>query len=111
MVASRFEDGVFTTDGRLAPRNARNASKSKNHAPLTIRIPDRRHLDPTANPARHLSVRGSAAQSPGVSSLGSSKMIINKLTTFWVEEEPAARNTPPPMPQPVSTIRESFFES
>ena len=100
---------------RLAPPKQRKPSKTQGLPPLTIRIPDKRHLDPTIDPARHLSVRGSAARSPGVSSLGSSKMFINKLTTFWVEEEPVPRSTPPPLREltalpPVPTIKESFYE-
>ena len=113
---SNFEHGIFTPEMKLAPPKARKASKPTNHTPLTIRVPDRRHLDPTSNPGRHLSVRGSVAQSPGLSSLTSSKMIIKKLTTFWVEEEPAASDSPaesqgPYMAPPVPTIRESFFET
>lgn len=114
--ATGFEKGLFSTSMRLSPGSHRTPSKPQDLTPLTIRIPDKRHLDPTANPSRHLSVRGSVARSPGVSSLGSSKMFINKLTTFWVEEEPAAVSTPttsrgPYSTPPVPRISESFYEA
>ena len=112
--SSNLLGDVFLTHLRLAPQKVRKASRPNNQVPLTIQIPrgpDRRYLDPTANAGRHLSVRGSVARSPGVSSLGSSKMIINKQTTFWVEEElNSGHSSLPSRPQTVPTIRESFLE-